>query len=79
MNYPFVAGDLKCTTGVTLKVAGISLIVGLMNALAGAGPGPMFVAMLLRLDVHPQVATETANAMGIFLAYGSTICMIIYG
>ena len=35
------------------------LLIGIISAITGIGPGVMVNAVLLKLDMHPRVAAET--------------------
>ena len=74
-----MVGDLKCTTRNVIKLPIVAFIIGFATALSGFGPGVMCNAVLLSLDVHPKVAVETGQLLGNYIAYGATICMLIYG
>lgn len=78
IGYEFVPGDFKCTARNVIKLPIFGAIIGFITALSGIGPGVMTNAILLKLDVHPRVATETGQLLGVYIAYGATICMLIY-
>lgn len=79
LDYYFVPGDFKCTTRNAVKLPLYGCLIGFITALSGIGPGVMTNAVLLKLNVHPRVASETGQLLGVYIAYGATISMLIYG
>ena len=78
-GYTFVIGDLKCTTQNVIKLPILACCIGFVTALTGIGPGAMTNAILLKLDLHPRIAAETGSLLGVYIAFGATICMLVYG
>ena len=78
LGYQFVPGDFKCTASNVIKLPIFGCMIGFITAMSGIGPGVMTNAVLLKLNVHPRVATETGQLLGVYTAYGATICMLIY-
>ena len=72
-------GDFKCTKRNVINLTIAGCLIGFVTALTGIGPGVMTNVVLLRLDMHPLVAAETGQALGIPIAFASSICMLIYG
>ena len=62
-----------------IKLPAMAFCIGFLTALSGIGPGVMVNAVLLKLDVHPRVATETGQLFGVYVGFRATICMLIYG
>ena len=79
IGYQFVPGDLKCTGSNVAKLSLVGCIIGFITALTGIGAGVMTNAVLLRLDVHPLVASETGQAMGGLISFSASLCSLIYG
>ena len=52
-------GDVKCTKSTVSLLTITGFLIGMLSAITGIGAGVMVNAVLLRLDVHPRVATET--------------------
>ena len=78
VGYQFVPGDFECTGASVIKLPIFGFMIGFITALSGIGPGVMTNAILLKLNIHPRVATETGQLLGAYTAYGATICMLIY-
>ena len=78
IGYEFVTGDFECTFSSVIKLPLFGWAIGFITALSGIGPGVMSNVVLMKLNVHPRVATETGQLLGAYIAYAATICMIIY-
>ena len=78
IGYQFVPGDFKCTGRNVINLTITGCIIGFITALTGIGPGVMTNAVFLRLDMHPRMAAETGQALGVPIAFSASICMLIY-
>ena len=74
-----MTGDFECTLQNAIRLPIAASFVGFIQGLCGIGTGVMINAILLQLNVHPRVAGETGQLLGVYCAYGATICMLIYG
>ena len=79
IGYLFVPGDLKCTNKNAIILTLLGCLIGIISAITGLGAGVMINVILLRLDIHPRVAAETGQFMGLPIGWGAAICMLIYG
>ena len=65
IGYEFVTGDFECTLKNAIRLPFAGFIIGFSTGLCGIGPGVMINAILLQLNVHPRVAGETGQLLGI--------------
>ena len=61
IGYPFVKGDFECTNRNAIILTSIGICGGLAMGGLGCGIGIFFIPALIRLDIHPIVATQTAH------------------
>jgi len=78
VGYRFVKGDLKFTPKTLLTQSAINFAVGLVNSLAGVGPGVVLMVLMMKLNMHPVVAERTANFVATSITLSSAICAVYY-
>lgn len=79
VGYNFTRGDFVCTPKNATCLSLVAAVVGFINAVTGIGPGIMLYAILLQLDLHPRVAGNSSQWLGVLISLASSICMLIYG
>lgn len=70
-------GDFKCTNRNTLKLTLVGLGGGFVVGSFGIGIGTLFIPVLIQLDVHPIVATQTAQYVSMMTNISAGIIVII--
>jgi len=78
IGYRFVPGDFKCTSRNAIKLSVAGLLIGFITAMTGIGAGVISNALLLKIDMHPRVASETAQFLGVPICFGASIFLLIY-
>ena len=77
IDYPFVQGDFKCTNRNTIKLTLVGLGGGFAVGSLGIGVGTLFIPVLIQLDVHPIVSTQTAHYVSMMTNISAAIIVII--
>lgn len=77
IDYPFVQGDFKCTNRSALKLTLVGLGGGFVVGSVGIGIGTLFIPVLIQLDLHAVVATQTAHYVSMMTNIAAAIIVIL--
>ena len=77
IEFPFVIGDIKATVPNVTKLTIVGLVGGFIVGSVGIGIGTLFIPVLIQLDVHPIVATQTAHYVSTMTNIAAAIIVIL--
>jgi uncharacterized membrane protein YfcA len=77
VGYNFTRGDVTLTAAGMTRLVATSFVGAFVAGLAGVGPGIVFQTYFVVVDMHPSVASGSANILTTFVTLSATINLII--
>ena len=76
-GYNFTRGDQELSVKNSLKLASVAFLGAFFAAMCGIGPGLLFNAVMIQLDMHPDVASATGMYLTMYTTIAATINVLI--